>query len=276
MYGYISFSFPLHTDCRFPPSCYSTKSSRSALEARMRSEWMTLCQFSFPFHSLGPDFTKCTYVQVRGDAPPIPSSASDLFVITQEPPNLSDSDSSHLPYLSKCLGEFNQIKLKELVDLLWRYHLASNPLHLPNNKNKVWTLSWGPHPKCRIQMTDKKLDCSLRYAFMLHQVPGSSAPWVAVTFTYVTQARRQIAVEKWVRNYMPRLHQKTNWEGVRKPIALSRLKGILWKNSSSLLLYRDSIFSHYLKWPAEPIPWKWAAGLRKNLISFNKMLKFSE
>lgn len=83
---------------------------------------MMLWQPFFPFHSLGPDFMECVYVQVRGDAPQIPSSASNPSMIMQTSPNLSDSNSSHLPYLSRCLGEFNQVKLNELTD-----HPTSNP-----------------------------------------------------------------------------------------------------------------------------------------------------
>ena len=136
----------------------------------MGSEWMMLCQFSFSFHSPGPDFTECVYVWVRGDTPQIPSSASDLFMIMQESPNLSDSDSSHLPYLSKCLGEFNQIKLKEPIDLLWRYHLASKPLHLPNNNNKVWALSWA---SSKVQDVDDRREARLQPVLRVHASPNT-------------------------------------------------------------------------------------------------------
>lgn len=65
--------------------------------------------------------------------------------------------------------------------------------------------------------------------FMLHQIPGARAPGVAATFTSVTQAGSQIAVEKSVSKYMPYLQEKTNWEGVRKSVAVFTLKGILSK-----------------------------------------------
>lgn len=64
-----------------------------------------------------------------------------------------------------------------------------------------------------------------------------------------------------------------------------------WKNektNSSFQIKRDPIEETFLlhctmkyfhsvpKWPVEPAPWNCAAGLRENLISFNKLLRFSE
>lgn len=157
----------------------------------MGNAWMMSWQPFFPSHSLGSDFMECVYVWVRGDAPPIPSSAFNLSMIMQKSPNLSDS--SHLPYLSRCLGEFNQIKLNELTDLLWRYHLTSNPWHLPNNSNEVGALS-------QVQDTARqKLDCACA---------KHSKTRIKCTFASVIQARSQIAVEDRASKYVPCLPQE--------------------------------------------------------------------
>lgn len=140
----------------------------------------------FLSHSLGPNFMKCFYVWVSDDAPQILSSASNLLMIMQKSPNLSDSDSSHLPDLSRWLGEYNQIKLNKLTDLLWRYHLTSNPWHLPNSSSVVGA-------SYQVQDTDRqKLDCSLCQAFQ-----GQDQLWVASTFAPIIQARSQIAKLQW-------------------------------------------------------------------------------
>lgn len=224
----------------------------------MGSDWMMSWQPFFPSYSLGPDFMDCVYVWVRGNAPQIPSSASSLFMIMQKSHNLSDSDSSHLPYLSRCLGEFNQIKLNELTDLLWQYHLTSNPWHLPNGSNEGGASS-------QVQDTARQ-----KLEFQ-----GSSAPRVAVTFTSVTQTRNQTAKQQWRKERgNPCLAFN------REDSLLGRTEkgncGFQLKDSTSLPSHLSNIFPRSLKWPAEPTLCRCAAGLRENLISLNKMLIFSE
>lgn len=232
----------------------------------MARDWMMSWQPFFPSHSLGPDFMECVYVQVRGDAPQFPPSASNPFMTMQMSPKLSDSNSSHLPYLSRCLGEFNQVKLNELTDLLWRYHLTSNPRHLTNNSNEVGASS-------QVQDTDRqKLDCSLCQAF---QDQDQVHPGVAVTFTSVTPASTQIAKLQWRREQV-----NTCLAFHRKDSLLGRTeKGNCWfqvKDSTLLPSHLHNIFPQSLKWPAEPTPWRGAAGLRENLISFNRTFIFSD
>lgn len=205
----------------------------------------------FPCHSLDPDFMEYVYVGVRGDAPQILSSASSLFTIMQMSPNLSDSDSSHLPYLSRWLGEFNQIKLNQLTHLLWRYHLTSNPWHPPNNSNEVGAPS-------QVQDTDRqKLDCSLCQAF---QDQEQVHPWVAVTFASVTW----IAKLQWRRervNACLAFHMKDSLLGRTE-------KGNCWfqvKDSTSLP-------SHLIQYfPSVPKVTRWTDSLGSVLLASEKI-----
>lgn len=178
----------------------------------MGNEWMMSWQPFFPSYSLGPNFVECVYVWVRGGAPQIPSSAFNLFMILQMSPNLSDSDSSHLPYLSRWLGEFNQIKLNELTDLLWRYHLTSNPWHLPNNSNEVGALS-------QVQ-TGTQTGRSWTVACTRHSKTRIKCTWGSCHLRFCHSSKKpncQIVVEERASKYMPclpqgRLSPGKDWE----------------------------------------------------------------
>lgn len=149
------------------------------------------------------------------------------------------------------------------------YHLPSNPLQLPNNI-EVWGLNQSTG--CRWHTRSQDTACATSSCFTDCQAKYTMGS-CHLHLCYSTE--------------------KTNCRGKEnvKVHDMPSAENNPWKNektSSSFQIKRDPIEETFLlhctmqyfhsvpKWPVEPAPWNCAVGLRENLISFNKLLRFSE